>query len=107
MLNPPTHETDRAVGNLGVVDAVKARYRSQQRGLTRAVGAENADQLSTRDAKRNALKGGDRPLVHHLQLVDGEQRCRHLPAEDSGLCLNGQSRKYVCTRRQMPTSPRG
>src|SRR6516164_4642704 len=104
MLNPPTHETDRAVRNLGVVNAVKARYRTEQGGFTRAVGAENADQLSAHDAERNALEGGDRPLVHHLQLVDSEQRRRHLPAEDRDLCLNGQSRKYVFTRRQMPTS---
>ena len=105
VLDPLALEADRALGHAGVVGAMEAGDGAQERGLAGAVGANDADDLARSDGKRNALHGRDDAMIDDLDVVDGEERHRRGPA--ACRCLKGHSRKYDCTRCQIPTSPSG
>src|SRR5262245_54646951 len=86
-------ECDAAVSDAGIVDAMKTRDGTQERGLAGAIGAENADDLPPRHNQRDTLHGGDGALIDHLQLLHGEECIAHRCRPASGRCLNGHNRK--------------
>ena len=82
-------EGDGALGDARVVEAEEARNRAQRRGLAGAVATEQRNDLPGLDRERDPLHRGDHTLVHHFELLDGQERHRRpLPI---GRCLNGHS----------------
>jgi hypothetical protein len=87
-------EPDAAVGGRGgYVDTVephrarrhrvRAGDRAQQRGLARAVGADQGEPLALAERERHAADRGQE-AVAGLQAVDGEQRHVAPPAAPAG-----------------------
>src|SRR5262245_22879699 len=85
-------ERYRALTHKRIVDAKETGNSAQGCGLARAIGATHRHNLPFGDRKRDALHGGDGPLVDNLDLVDLKQGS-HLRDPANGLYLNGQSRK--------------
>ena len=77
-------EYDRAFADARVVKSKKARDRPQRRGLPRAIGTEQGNDLGSLDRKGDALHRRDAAVIDHFELLHIEERHWCAPA---GRCL--------------------
>src|SRR5579884_2734345 len=106
ILDASTVKSDRPLGNLGVVDAKKSRNGAQRGGLSRAVRAEQRDNLPWLDGKTDSLNRGYHALVDHLDFLDLQQIATHLSTRQ-GPVSEGPHQKIVLQPMPDPDQAEG
>ncbi|MCY1374930.1 hypothetical protein D9M69_623040 [compost metagenome] len=69
-------QQDRALLDLAVFGIQHARHGLEDRGLARAVGAQQGHDLTWPDFQRHVTHGFDGSAVNHLDVVDGKRGLR-------------------------------